>query len=679
MTMNMTENPLLQNWTYPPFDAIEYNHYLPAFQQSIKEAKQELDVIAGNPQTPSFANTIAAIDQAGMQYNKVANVFFNLLETDATSQMQAIAEQVIPLTVDYSNYYYLHTELFARVKYVYEHIEKQMLSTEESALLEKIYKDYVRHGIMLGKEEQNRYKAISEKLSEITMRYKNNVLSDTAKYELYFSPDQAKDLSGIPASEMSIAADRALKKNHEGGWLFDLSMPGYTAFMKYADNRTYRRQLYMAYNARALGGENDNRDLVRQIVNLRLESARLLGYGTYADYVLENRMATTPQEVNDFLNRLNKAFKPIAEQECITIQKYANEHGLQGELQPWDWAYYSTLYQTSLFSFDEQLLKPYFRLEQVQKGVFELANRLYGLEFERNTQIPIYAPEVQVWNVYQNDHTLLAVLFMDFYPRATKRNGAWMTSFVDTYKNEQGERVIPQISLVFNFTPATAECPSLLSYNEVTTFLHEFGHALHGMLSQVNYLTLSGTSVKRDFVELPSQIMENWACEQEFLQLFAYHYQNGDALPRDWVEKIKMIDNYCAGYDNVRQFNFAVLDMAWHSITQPLEEDVEKFELNATQHTTLLPRVQDTAISTAFTHIFGGGYAAGYYGYKWAEVLAADAFEEFKQHGIFSKEVAERFKNCILTKGGTEHPMNLYIKFKGRKPNVEALLRKSLG
>lgn len=677
--MNITENPLLQNWIYPPFDAIEYEHYLPAFRQSIKEAKQELDIIADNRQQPSFANTILAIDHAGMQYNKIANIFFNLLETDATSQMQSIADQVIPLTVDYSNYYYLHTGLFAKVRYVYEHTGKESLTTEEYALLDKIYKDYVRHGILLDQEGQNRYKKLTETLSEITLRYKNNVLADTATYELYFSPDREKDLSGIPSSEMNIAADRALKKHHEGGWLFDLSMPSYTAFMKYADNRQYRKQLYMAYNSRALGGKNDNKHIVKQIVNLRLELARLLGYSTYADYVLENRMATTPQEVNDFLNNLNKAFKPVAEQECKTIQKYAGEHGLQGELQPWDWAYYSTLYQTSLFSFDEQCLKPYFCLENVQKGIFELANRLYGLTFEQNTHIPIYAPDVQVWNVYQNDRTLLAVLYMDFYPRPTKRNGAWMTSFADTYKNEQGEREIPQISLVFNFTPASADCPSLLTYNEVCTFLHEFGHALHGMLSQATYLSLSGTSVKRDFVELPSQIMENWACEQEFLQLFAYHYLSGELLPQAWIEKIKMIDNYCAGYYNVRQFNFAVLDMAWHSITQATEEDIETFERQATQHTTLLPRVPHTAVSTAFTHIFGGGYAAGYYGYKWAEVLAADAFEEFKQHGIFSKEVAERFKNCILTKGGTDHPMNLYIRFKGRKPGVEALLRKSLG
>lgn len=673
-----TENPLLQAWNVPPFHLIKEEHYIPAFEYSIAQARQELDLIAHNSETPTFANTIAAIDRSGVMYNRVANVFFNLLEAEATPGLQQIAEQVMPLTVEYANYYNLYTALFERVKYVYEHADRAMLTVEERTLLDHTYKNYVRNGIMLSGADKEEYKRLTRELSDITLQYKNNALSATTDYALYFAPENKEKLQGLPHSELVLAAERAKAKGYNSGWLFDLSMPCYTAFMKYVAHRHSRQELYMAYNARALGGACDNRECIRKIVNIRLQIARLLGYNTYADYVLENRMATTSKEVNEFLAGLNKAFKPLAGQDCMQVQQYAHAHGLQGELQAWDWAYYSNGCQTENLNFDEQQLKPYFSLQQVQQGVFALAGKLYGLYFRQDSTLPVYAKDVQVWNVYEADHRMLAKLYMDFFPRDTKRNGAWMTSFTDTCKDEKGSRVLPVISLVFNFTPPAADTPSLLTYKEVTTFLHEFGHALHGMLSQNAYVGLSGTSVKRDFVELPSQIMENWACEQEFLQLFARHYITGELLPQEWVKKIKMIDNYCAGYYSVRQFNFGVLDMAWHSITAPFNGDVEVFEQQATANTQLLTRVEHTCISTAFTHIFGGGYAAGYYGYKWAEVLAADAYEEFAREGVFSAAVADRFRKHILEKGGAEHPMDLYIRFKGRKPDVNALLRKSM-
>lgn len=672
------ENPLLQTWNMPPFSHIKEEHYMQAFEYSISQAKQELDNIAHSSDTPTFANTIAAIDKSGAMYSRVANIFFNLLEAEATPGLQRIAEQVMPLTVEYDNYYNLYTALFERVKYVYEHADRAMLTVEESTLLDNTYKNYVRSGIMLSGADKESYRQLTRELSDITLQYKNNALAATTDYGMYFAPESRKELQGLPDSELALAAERAAAKKYEGGWLFDLSMPSYTAFMRYAANRDRRHELYMAYNARALGGDHDNRECIRKIVNLRLQIARLLGYNTYADYVLENRMATTPKEVNEFLDGLNKAFHPMAVKEYEQVQQYARSQGLQGDMQAWDWAYYSYRYQTETLSFDEQQLKPYFSLLQVQQGVFALAGKLYGLHFEQDNTAPVYAEAVQVWKVYEADDTLLAILYMDFFPRDTKRNGAWMTSFRDACKDEAGNRVVPQISLVFNFTPPTADTPSLLTYKEVTTFLHEFGHALHGMLSRNAYVSVSGTSVKRDFVELPSQIMENWACEQEFLQLFARHYITGELLPQEWVKKIKMIDNYCAGYYSVRQFNFGVLDMAWHSISAPFAGDVETFEQQATTATQLLTRVDNTCISTAFTHIFGGGYAAGYYGYKWAEVLAADAYEEFAREGVFSVAVATRFRKHILEKGGAEHPMNLYINFKGRKPDVNALLRKSM-
>ncbi|MBO4402537.1 MAG: YbgC/FadM family acyl-CoA thioesterase [Bacteroidales bacterium] len=662
-------NPLLQCGEFPLFDRISVSDYLPAFEQAIAAAKLELEVIANQPEPPDFENTVMAIDRAGEMYRQVASLFFNLLEAEASEEMQNVAEQIIPLTVAFENDYYANEALFRRVATLYDQKPVLTLREDEGMLLDEIYKSFVRHGACLQGKEKERFQAIRLELEEKALQYKNHVLAATASFGLFVPRERKVELEGLPDSELEIAAERAQRKGKQEGYLFDLSLPSYTAFMKYVGDAMLREQMYKAYNSRALGGDDDNRSLVREMVNLRLEMARLLGYETFADYQLEQRMLKTPAEVQGFLDRLISDFKPLAEKEIKEIGDGC---------QPWDWAFLQQRYQSEKLDFNEQAVRDYFPLERVKQAVFALAGRLYGLQFIQRADIPCYHPQVEVYEVREEEGTVLALLYMDFYPRDSKRNGAWMTTFRDSYENAEGKRVIPWVSLVFNFTPSTAQRPSLLTFREVQTLLHEFGHGLHAILSRVRFQTLSGTSVARDFVELPSQIMEHWAVERDFLKLFAIHYQTGEPLPESWLEKLRQMEHFCIGYATMRQLNFGQLDMAWHTIRQPFGGEVEDFEIQATDRTRMLPVVPHTGISTSFTHIFGGGYAAGYYGYKWAEVLSEDAYGEFIQEGVFSKAVAARFREEILSKGGTADPMELYVRFKGRRPDVGALLRQAM-
>lgn len=675
-SQNIEYNPLLAPWNTPyqtpPFHEIKAVHYLPAFTSALTEAKIEIDAITHSAEPATFENTIAALDRSAANLTRISSVFFNLLEADAYKELQALAKEIIPLTTEYQNYVTLNEELFERIKSVYNNQTQLNLSTEQHMLLKNTYLNFTRSGANLSPKEKKQYESLTQDLSKLTLEFKENVLNATNRYFLHITDES--NLKGIPFEERETAANKAKQKGVEG-WVFDLSAPSYLAFMKYADNRDLRKKLYIAYNSRGFHTENaDNTTIVIQLANKRLAFAKLLGYKTYADYVLETRMAENKDTVWNFLNRLTASAKIPAQNELAELQKFSK---LNKDLQRWDWAYYSNKLKIKKFNLDDQTIKPYFELENVKKGVFELANRLYDLRFELDTTIPVYHKDVQAYRVFDESNTCIAVLYFDFYTRETKRNGAWMTSFRKQSINKKGENIIPLVSIVLNYTPHSPDQPTTLSYDEFKTFLHEFGHALHGMLSKVHYQSISGTAVPRDFVELPSQIMENWASEKEFLSLFAKHYKTGKVIPMKLIDPLIKSTNFHAGYAFLRQLNFGTLDMAWHSIEQPINETVEKIELQATQNTEILPLIEGCNNSTAFSHIFAGGYAAGYYGYKWAEVLDADAFAFFKENGIFNKTTAFLFREHILSKGGSEKPMDLYIKFRGQKPTEEALMKRS--
>lgn len=668
-------NPLLLPWNTPfqtpPFHDIKPVHYMPAITFSIDEAKQEIDAIANSTATPTFENTIAALDKAGTSLNRISGVFFNLLEANASKELQETAKEIIPMMTAYSNYVSLHKNLFRRIKYVYENQDQHLLTTEQQMLLEKTYLNFIRSGANLEEEDRRKYETLTQELSTLSLTFKENILKATNAYYLHII--KKSDLKGIPPQELSVAAEKAKNKSLKG-WVFDLSAPSYMAFMKYAENASLREKLYTAYNSRAFhSNENDNSEIIIDIVNKRLELANLLGYQTYADYVLETRMAENKDSVWSFLNRLTAITKIAAEKELDELSTFANT---KQTLQAWDWNFYADKLKKEKFDLDEQLIKPYFELENVKKGIFELAQRLYDIQFTIDTTIPVYHEDVQTYQVKDANDQCIAILYLDFYTRGTKRNGAWMTSFRKQYIHNN-ENIIPLISLVLNYTPPSSSQPTLLTFDEMKTFLHEFGHALHGMLSNIHYQSLSGTSVPRDFVELPSQILENWANQKEFLSLFATHYKTGEIIPDSFIKQLTQASQFHSGYTTLRQLNYGVLDMTWHSITSSITESVDIVEYNATHNTTLLPRVESCNISTAFSHIFAGGYAAGYYGYKWAEVLDADAFALFEETGIYNKETARSFKEHILSKGGSDKPMNLYIKFRGKKPTEEAFLKRS--
>lgn len=677
-TFSGNDNPLLADWNTPyqtpPFADIKHEHYMPAFKEAVEIARAEVDSIVRNTEEPTFENTIIALERNGEKLGRISSLFFNLNEAVNDTVMDNIANEVTPLLTAFGNDISLNDSLFARVKAVYDKRESLNLNTEQSRLLEKTYIGFVRGGANLSDEDKEKFRKISEQLSLLSLQFGQNVLAETNGYTLHITDE--KDLAGLPEGIIEAAAHEAKGREKEG-WIFTLQYPSFGPFLKYANNRELREKLYRAYNTRsAKGNEFDNKEIIRKMSNLRLEMANLLGSPTYADYVLKERMAENPQRVDDLLNQLLVASAPVAKKELAELEEFAKSQGLSSKMMPWDISYYSEKLKAQKYNVDDEAMRPYFELNKVIDGAFQLANRLYDLKFTERKDIPVYHEDVKVYEVTDGNGKLNSILYLDFFPRESKRGGAWMTSFRSQWKNGEIDNR-PFVSLVCNFTKPTGDKPSLLTFYEVETFLHEFGHALHGMLSDVTYESLSGTSVYRDFVELPSQIMENWAVEKEFLDMFATHYQTGDSISPELIQRIIDSRNFMEGYTSMRQLSYGMLDMAFHVISKPLTGDVAAFERKAMAPTQITPVVENTLMATAFSHIFGGGYAAGYYGYKWAEVLDADAFSVFQKNGIFDKATADSFRKNILSKGGTEKPMELYVRFRGQEPTIDALLRRS--
>lgn len=671
------ENPLLTEsklpFGAPQFDKIRNEHYMPAFEQGIAEAKAEIDAIANNPEAPSFENTIEAMEYSGETLDRVSSIFYNLMEADVNEQMQQIAEEVAPMLNDYSMYVSLNEKLFERVKAVYEQRDSLALEKDQLKLLENTYRSFTRNGANLQGEDREKYSRISEELSLTTLAFQKNLLAATNAYVLNIT-DSTK-LDGLPAYVVDAAAESAVEKGLEG-WAFTLDYPSYSPFMKYCNDRELRRQMYMAYGSRAVGGEYSNCENVSKIIDLRIQSAQLLGYRTYADYALEVRMAKDAGTVNKFLADLMNPSLPYARADVKMVEDFARKNGFEGDrLMGWDFSYWSEKLQKAEYDLSEELLKPYFKLENCIDAVFDLAHRLYGINFKIREDIPGYHKDVKVYEVTDEDGSHLALFYADFFPRPSKRGGAWMTEFRGQSIKDGVERR-PFISIVTNFSKPTASTPSLITHYEFTTFLHEFGHALHGMLAEGRYGSLTGTSVARDFVELPSQIMENWGYEPEYLNTFAKHYQSGESIPMELIDKIVASKNYLSGYSQVRQLQFGLLDMAWHSLESLPQTDPVSFEKAALKPYEVMPGVAETAISPGFSHIFAGGYAAGYYSYKWAEVLEADAFSLFQEKGIFNTEVSHSFRENILSRGGSEDAAVLYRNFRGHDPEPEALMKK---
>ena len=671
------ENPLLTEskapFGAPEFDKIKTEHYLPAFEEGIKEGKAEIDAIVANPDEPTFENTIEAMEHAGSKLNKVGGIFFNLMEAHTSDEMQVIAEQVSPMLTEYSMYVSLNEHLFKRVKAVYEKRNELGLDKDQMILLEDSYKGFVRGGANLSEEDKSVYSKWAEELSLATLQFSKNVLAATNAYTLHIT--DSTDLAGLPEYAKVMGAETAKEKGLEG-WAFTLDYPSYGPFMKYSTVRNLREDMWKAYNSRALGGEFDNSEVVKTIVDLRIKMANILGYETWADYQLEERMAKNRNTVNEFISQLLEPSMEFAKKDIESVFKYAKKNGFEGDkLMPWDFSFWSERYQEAEYSLNAEELKPYFRLESCIDAVFSLANRLYGLEFVELDNVPVYHEDVKVYEVKDADGRHMALFYADFFPRASKRGGAWMTEFRgQSIKN--GVEYRPFISTVMNFTKPTADTPSLITHDEFTTFLHEFGHALHGILAEGRYESLTGTNVPRDFVELPSQILENWGYEPEYLNSFAKHYQTGEPIPAELIEKIVAAKNYLAGYGQVRQLHFGYLDMNWHSLTSVPEMSVIEFEQSVLAPYETLPAVADTGFSTSFSHVFSGGYSAGYYSYKWAEVLEADAFSLFKEKGIFNQEVAKSFRENVLSKGASDEASVLYRNFRGHDPQPQALMKK---
>ncbi|MBP3290763.1 MAG: M3 family metallopeptidase [Alistipes sp.] len=671
-----TTNPLLAEWdtpyATPPFDQIKITDYEPAIDAAIAVSRAEVEAIVNNPAKPSFRNTIEALECQGQLLGRILGIFFNLREADTSDELDAIALRIQPKLTELSNDISLNPALFERVKAVYEG-SRRGLSDVEIKLLEDTYKGFARSGAALDDEKKALYRQYTAELSEATLLFAQNSLSATNAFTINIT--DARKVAELPSFVKDGLAAEA-KARGQKGWTVTLQAPSYVPFMTYSSQRDLKEKLYRAYNTRAFGGEFDNCDLVRKITALRMNIATLLGYNTYADYVLEEAMAQSAETVNSFLAELRDKTVEYGRKDYDMINAYAKSCGLKCDVMPWDWAYYTEKYKSEKYALNDEQVKPYLKLDNVIKGVFMVAEKLYGLQFEANDKIAVYHPDVMAYEVKDANGEFLSVLYLDFFPRASKRSGAWMTEFRGA-RVENGVEVRPQVSLVMNFTKPTETTPSLLTFDEFNTFLHEFGHALHGMLAKGKYESLNGTSVYRDFVELPSQILENWATEKEYLDMWAVHYQTGEAIPAELVEKIVSAKNYLAAYGNLRQLSFGLTDMAWHTLTKPYEGDVEAFEREAMASVQVLPAVDGTSLSTSFNHIFSGGYAAGYYGYKWAEVLAADAFSLFDQTGIFNAETAAAFRKLLQT-GGQRHPMDIYVEFRGHEPQVDALI-KSMG
>ncbi|RJE71841.1 MULTISPECIES: M3 family metallopeptidase [Reichenbachiella] len=676
----LENNPLLLPFDSPfevaPFSSIRLEHYKPAIEKLIESSLLEIDKIAASVDAPTYDNTIVALDRSGKQLSQVAEVFFNLNSAETSEEMQALASDLSPILTDFSNAIMQNAILFDRVKTVYTATDQSLLDAEDSMLLEKTYKGFIRSGANLSDEDKKKYAEISKELAQLQLKFGENVLAETNAYEMIIEDE--KDLAGLPEGIKEGAAATAEAKGHKGKWMFTLQAPSFVPFMEYADNRALREKMFRAYMSKAFKGDKfDNQENVKKIVALRQEKVALLGYESYSDYVLEERMAESADKVEAFLNDLLTKATPKAKAEVEAVKAFAKGQGFEGELERWDWSYYSQKLKNEKFQINDEMLRPYFKLDNAVKGIFDVANKLYGLTFKHNPEIPVYHPDVKAYEVLNEKGEHVSVFFEDYFPREGKRGGAWMTSYKSQYKDGIDHR--PIVSIVCNFTPATGDKPSLLTYNEVETLFHEFGHALHGMLADSKYSSLSGTSVYWDFVELPSQILENWLQEKECLDLFAKHYETGEPIPEDYIQKIKDSSNFNEGYQTMRQLSFGLMDMAWHSLKadEIQVDDVRAFEQKAMAQTELFGAIEGACMSTQFSHIFQGGYAAGYYSYKWAEVLDADAFSVFKEKGIFNKEVATSFKENILSRGGSEHPMELYKRFRGQEPTVDALLERS--
>jgi peptidyl-dipeptidase Dcp len=677
MNNDIKNNPLIKKWETPhqtpPFSYIKTENFMPAFKYAIEVAEKEIEAIVktnGNS-TPTFETVIIPLENAGRLLSRVSGVFYNLLSSNTTPELQALAKEVSPMMTEYSNKITLNEDLFRKIQYVYNN--KNLLTNEEDLmLLEKVHQNFIRSGAQLNEEQKEKYRELSMKASKLSLEFSENVLNYTNDFSLNLLDDTR--LKGMPQTALEIAKSKAKDKNLKG-YLFDLSQPSYQAIMMYADDRDLRKEIFMAYNARAFGGKYDNSEIIKQILQTRYEIARLLGYEDFRYYALETRMAENPDNVYKLLNDLASVAVPAGKREVQEIQEFAQTLGFEGPIQRWDFSYYSEKLKDNKYSLNDELLKPYFKLETVIDGVFQLTENLFGLSYKRSDAIQVYHPDVIAYEVFRGDR-FMGVLYMDFHPRESKRAGAWMNSYRQQRKDGEID-VRPIVTLNMNFTPSTKTSPSLLTFYEVTTFLHEFGHALHGLLSDVHYESLSGTSVPRDFVELPSHIMENWATEPDFLKTFAYHYETGELIPQDLINKLKESENYLAGYTFSRQLMFGFADMMWHSMDPAKVTNIADLERKAVQYVDLLPEAPGTCFSTSFSHIFSGGYAVGYYSYKWAEVMEADAFSLFKEKGVFNKEVADSFVENILSKGGSKKPMELFVGFRGREPKVDALMIRS--
>ncbi|MDE7377564.1 MAG: M3 family metallopeptidase [Paraprevotella sp.] len=671
------QNPFFQPYGTPhdtaPFDRIRMEDYEPAFMEGMRLDNELTDKIVNNPEPATFDNTIAFSVPDNL-LSRVSNVFFNLLNAETNDEMDRLAQKLSPILTEHANNIMLNEKLFARIKAVYEHHRE--LSPEEQMLLEKTYEGFIRNGANLSEEDKKKFRAISTELGQLTLQFSQNNLKETNNFQLHIT--DAGDLAGLPDSSIEAARMAAQEKGMEG-WLITLHAPSYTPFMTYADNRELRRQLYMARNTICThDNEYNNVEIVKRIVNLRRERAQLLGYRTHADYVLKKRMAGSSENVYRLLDQLLEAYMPTARTEVADIEALARRtEGDDFTLEPWDFSYYAHKLRMERYNIDAEMLRPYFELARVEEGVFGLATRLYGITFRENKEIPVYHPDVKAYEVLDKDGSYLAVLYTDFHPREGKQSGAWMTSYKEQWISKEDGNSRPHVSVTMNFTKPTDTKPALLTLGEVETFLHEFGHALHGMFANTRFESLSGTSVYWDFVELPSQFMENFAVEPAFLNTFARHYQTGEPLPSELIDRIISSRNFNVAYACIRQISFGLLDMAYYTLDRPFDEDVFKFEEKAWSRAMLFELPADTCMSVQFGHIMSGGYSAGYYSYKWAEVLDADAFSLFKEKGIFDTETAQSFRDNILSKGGTEHPMVLYKRFRGQEPTIDALLKRN--
>ena len=656
-----------------PFREIQLDHFLPALEVGIEKARENIKKIKKNAEPPSFTNTIVALEQCAELMETVAGVYFNLFSAEANAELQTLAREISPRAAAFSSELNLDAELFKRVQKVYLQRDTLGLSGEEKMLVEKTYINFTRNGALLEPADKEKLRQIDQELSVLSPLFSENVLKATNAFEMVLT-DKA-DLAGLPESVIEAAAAEAELRGHPGTWCFSLQAPSYIPFLQYSAHRHLREKMWKAYNGRAFEGENSNQEIILKTIHLKDQRAKILGFKNFADFTLAERMAESQQKVSQFLQSLLKPSKPAAERDLQELKDFARELDQLGDLSPWDFGYYSEKLKEKKYAFNAEELRPYFQLENVIQGVFAHAEKLYGLKFTEVHDVQTYHPDVRVFEVTDTSQKYIGLFYTDFFPRETKKDGAWMTSFRDQGVSF-GKVHRPHISIVCNFTKPSANKPSLLSYDEVSTLFHEFGHALHGLLSDVTFKSLAGTSVYWDFVELPSQIMENWVTEKEGLDLFASHFQTHEKIPTDLVQKIKRSERFQAGYYSLRQINFAMLDLAWYSTPPEKIRSVIDFENDSMAQTRLFPYVPGTCTSTAFSHIFAGGYAAGYYSYKWAEVLDADAFEHFKEKGIFNAEVAKKFREHILSKGGTEHPMALYKKFRGREPDPNSLLRR---